>query len=131
MTSLRPTGTSGGMFRESLARVVDNVEGGVAGLLMGFDGIAIESYSRPTATLDINAVGTEFGFILGQVRKVAESLEAGAVEELTIRTERLVILIRVLTSDYFLALALDPTGNFGKGRYLLRLVAPQIKMELA
>jgi len=39
-------------------------------------------------------------------------------------------LIRVLTSDYFVAVALAPTGNIGKGRYMLRVAAPKLIEEL-
>jgi predicted regulator of Ras-like GTPase activity (Roadblock/LC7/MglB family) len=119
------------LFRENLSKVVDNVEGGVAGLLMGFDGIAVETYSRPQAGLDINTIGMEFSFILTQVRKAAEVLEVGGVQEVAIRAENLSIIVRVLNHDYFLALALGPNGNFGKGRYLLRMVAPKITTELS
>ena len=124
------------MFQESLQRIVDNVEGGLAGLLMGFDGIAVESYTRDTASspssmaTDIQTVGMEFSFILTQVRKAAEALEVGSVQEITIRAEKLSVIIRVLNQDYFLALALTGTGNFGKGRYLLRVTAPKLQAEL-
>src|SRR5438034_10182134 len=114
------------MFRENLQKIVENVDGGVAGLLMGFDGIAVESYLREGREVDIQAVGMEFSFILTQVRKAAEILEVGAVHEIAIKAERLTIIIRVLSPEYFVALALQPEGNFGKGRYLLRLVAPKI-----
>jgi predicted regulator of Ras-like GTPase activity (Roadblock/LC7/MglB family) len=118
------------MFRENLIKVVDNVEGGVAGLLMGFDGIAVETYTKENGGLDINTVGMEFSFILTQVRKAAEVLEVGGVQEVAIRAEHLSILVRVLNADYFLALALGPGGNFGKGRYMLRMVAPKLQSEL-
>ena len=121
------------MFQESLRKIVENVEGGIAGLLMGFDGITVESYTRDAGgapAMDINTVGMEFSFILSQVRKAAEALEVGGVQEVAIRAERLSIIIRVLNTEYFLALALDQTGNFGKGRYLLRVVAPKLQAEL-
>jgi hypothetical protein len=41
------------------------------------------------------------------------------------------MLIRVVSSEYFVALAIRPDGNFGKGRYLLRLVAPKLQAEIA
>ena len=118
------------MFRENLRRIVEQTEGGVAGLLMGFDGIAVDSYSREPEKLDIQTVGMEFSFILTQVRKATEILEVGGVQEVTIRAEQVTILIRVLTPEYFLALAVNPQGNTGKGRYLLRVVAPQLQAEL-
>ena len=118
------------MFKEPLQKVVDNVEGGIAGLVMGFDGISVESYTREGHKIDINTVGMEFSFILGQVRKAAQILEIGPVHEITIKAEKLTIVIRVLNSEYFLALALTPDGNFGKGRYLMRVVAPKLQAEL-
>jgi predicted regulator of Ras-like GTPase activity (Roadblock/LC7/MglB family) len=118
------------MFQENLKRMVADTDGGVAALLMGFDGIAVDSHTAAQAGVDITTVGMEFSFILTQVRKAAEILEVGGVHEITIRAETLTILIRVLTPDFFIALAIRPDGNFGKGRYLLRVVAPKLVAEL-
>lgn len=118
------------MFQENLKRLVHDTEGGVAGLLMGFDGIAVDSYSAPQGGIDITTVGMEFSFILTQVRKAAEILEVGGVQEIAIRAEKLTVLIRVVNADYFIALAIRPEGNFGKGRYLMRVVGPKIQAEL-
>ena len=63
------------MFTEQLKKVVDNVDGGVAGVIMGLDGIAVETYVRDGHTADINTIGMEFSFILTQVKKAAEILE--------------------------------------------------------
>jgi predicted regulator of Ras-like GTPase activity (Roadblock/LC7/MglB family) len=117
------------MFRDGLQKIVDNVEGGIGGLVMGFDGIAVESYTRDPG-VDVQTVGMEFSFILTQVRKAADILEVGGVRELAIKAEGMTVLIRVLSSEYFVALALKPEGNFGKGRYLLRSVGPKLAAEL-
>jgi predicted regulator of Ras-like GTPase activity (Roadblock/LC7/MglB family) len=118
------------MFKEALRKVVDNVEGGIAGLVMGFDGIAVDSYNREGPQVDITTVGMEFSFILTQMKKAAETLEVGAATEISIKAEKLTIVVRMLNKEYFLALALAPEGNFGKGRYLMRMVAPRLQAEL-
>jgi predicted regulator of Ras-like GTPase activity (Roadblock/LC7/MglB family) len=120
------------MFQPHLKRLVDSTDGGLAGLLMGFDGIAVDTYAKPDATglADITTVGMEFSFILTQVRKAADILEIGKVNEVTIRCEKLTLLMRVLSADYFIALAIVGDGNFGKGRFLLRVVAPKLQAEL-
>ena len=118
------------MFADTLKRVVDNVDGGLAAVVMGLDGIPVETYVRQSDRVDVNTVGMEFSFILTQVRKATEILEVGGVSEVTIRCENLTIIIRVVSKEYFLALALKPEGNFGKGRYLLRVVAPKMQSEL-
>lgn len=118
------------MFQEHLKKLVENVEGGTAAILMGFDGIAVDSYTLDAVKPDIQTVGMEFSFVLTQIRKAAEALGTGAVEETTIRSGSMLLVMRVLTTEYFLALALTPDGNFGKGRYLLRLFAPKFLAEL-
>ena len=122
------------MFQTHLKKLVDSTEGGVAGLLMGFDGIAVDTYidpNPPGGAPDINTIGMEFSFLLTQVKKAAESLELGGVNEVTIRTDRLTVLMRAISGEYFVALAIRAEGNFGKGRYLLRVVTPKIQAELA
>jgi predicted regulator of Ras-like GTPase activity (Roadblock/LC7/MglB family) len=119
------------MFREHLQKIVDNVEGGQAALLMGFDGIEVESYSLEEAVQpDISTVGMEFSFIFGQIRKAAEILEIGDIREVTIVADKLVIVIRQLTDEYFTAVTLTDRGNFGKARFMLRVTAPRILQEL-
>jgi predicted regulator of Ras-like GTPase activity (Roadblock/LC7/MglB family) len=119
------------MFRENLQHMVDRLAGGVAGILMGFDGISVDSYTKEGESgIDIQTVGMELAHAVGQVRKAAEQLDVGQLHELTLRAEKLVVLVYLLNDEYFIACALKPEGNFGKARYLMRLLAPQIRAEL-
>jgi predicted regulator of Ras-like GTPase activity (Roadblock/LC7/MglB family) len=118
------------VFAETLRKVVDNVDGGIGAVVMGLDGIAVESYMRDSTRLDITTIGMEFSFILSQVRKAADSLQVGTVEEVSVRAERLVLVIRMLAGQYFLAVALGAEGNFGKARYLMRLATPALTAQL-
>lgn len=118
------------MFRETLQKMVDRVDGGLAGVLMGFDGISVESYTRPSVETDIQTVGMELSHVLSQVRRAAELLEVGGLDEVTLRAEKLAVVVRVLSPEYFVACAMRPEGNTGKARYLLRVAAPQIQAEL-
>jgi predicted regulator of Ras-like GTPase activity (Roadblock/LC7/MglB family) len=118
------------MFKEALRELVEKTDGGIAGLLMDSEGIALESYTRDDAPFDINTVGIEFGVVLGQIKRAAESLEAGAAHEVAIGTDKMLTLIRTLGTSYFLALTIRPDGNFGKGRFLMRTAAPRLMAEL-
>jgi predicted regulator of Ras-like GTPase activity (Roadblock/LC7/MglB family) len=117
------------MFREALRNIVENTDGGVAGLIMDSEGISVEAYAKDDS-LDITTIGIEFGVVLGSIRRAAESLEAGEPREGAVATERMVTLIRTLGDNYFLALALRPEGNLGKGRFLMRTAAPTLLAEL-
>lgn len=118
------------MFKQQLKKVVDNVDGGIAAVVMGLDGIPVESYVRQSDRLDINTVAMEFSFILGQVKKAADSLQVGSCEELTVRAQRLVLCVRMLSPQYFVATALAPEGNIGKARFMLRMSGPALSAEL-
>jgi predicted regulator of Ras-like GTPase activity (Roadblock/LC7/MglB family) len=119
------------MFKEVLKDLVEKSEGGIAGIIMDAEGIALDSYSKPDAAIDINTVAVEYGVILGTIKRTAESLEAGEAKEIAITTEKSVTLIRTLGNTYFLALSMKPDGNLGKGRFLMRTSAPKLMAELA
>jgi predicted regulator of Ras-like GTPase activity (Roadblock/LC7/MglB family) len=118
------------MFREALREIVDGTEGGIAGLVMDSEGIAVETYTRGDAPLDITTIGIEFGVVLGSIKRAAESVDAGKAHEVAIGTDRMIAIIRTLGESYFLAVALRPDGNLGKGRYLMRAIAPKLLAEL-
>ena len=118
------------MFADLLKKVVDNVDGGIAGLIMGLDGIPVETYNRLHDRLDVTTVGMEFSFILSQIRKAGDSLQVGGLEELSVKAQRLLLVCRMLSPQYFVAIAMAPEGNFGKCRYLVRMATPQLTAQL-
>jgi predicted regulator of Ras-like GTPase activity (Roadblock/LC7/MglB family) len=125
------------MFRESIQKLVERLDGGVGGVLMGFDGIAVDSYVREAGARgdgrplpEIQTLGMEFAHLISQVRRSAELLEIGLLRGLTLQTERLTLLVHVLNKEYFIACAVLPSGNLGKARYLMRMTAPKLEAEL-
>ena len=118
------------MFKEALRTVVEDTQGGLAGLLMDFEGIPLESYAREDAPIDIETVGAEVSFVVKALQRASEMLDAGETREVAFKSDKMVTLIRVINENYFLALSLKPEGNFGKGRYLLRIAAPRLQKEL-
>jgi predicted regulator of Ras-like GTPase activity (Roadblock/LC7/MglB family) len=118
------------MFKDLLRDVVERTDGSIAGLIMGFDGITLEHYERSGKSLDFESVGMEWSVVLTQISKAAEQIDAGEAVEVSIQAERLTTVIRLLNKEYFVALALAPNGNTGKGRYLLRTLSPRLLEEL-
>lgn len=118
------------MFKDVLRNIVERTEGAVAGLLMDTSGISVESFAKPNGSFDITTVGVEFSVIVGAVRRAAQMLEAGPPQELAVTTDQMTILIRLIDESYFIVLALEPNGNFGKGRYLMRASMPELLSEL-
>jgi predicted regulator of Ras-like GTPase activity (Roadblock/LC7/MglB family) len=118
-------------FLAHLESIVNQVDGAIACSVMGSDGISVETHQKEeVGDLELQSAWVEYANILGQIRNGAELLKTGAVTEVSVNTERLVTLMRMLTSEYFLVLALKPEGNYGKGRYVLRVTAPKVTAEL-
>ena len=107
------------MFSKILQRIVEETGGGIGAVLMGYDGIAIDQFFSPDEELDLHMVVVEYSNVLKEIRKTAEILSLGEMEEISIRTDRFIIVIRMLNDDYFVALVIARDGNFGKGRYLM------------
>jgi len=118
-------------FLTHLESVVSQVDGSIACSVMGFDGIPVETHQAVDAQeLELNTAWIEYANLLSQLKNAAEILRTGTVTEVSINTEKVLTLIRMVTPEYFLVLALKPEGNYGKGRYVLRITAPKVKAEL-
>jgi predicted regulator of Ras-like GTPase activity (Roadblock/LC7/MglB family) len=118
------------MFKEALASMVAGTEGGIAGLLMDFEGIPLETFVNPNAEFDIETVGAEVSVVVKAIQRASENLGAGDTHEVSFNSDTMVTVIRVLSANYFLALTLKPEGNFGKARYLMRVTAPKLLADL-
>lgn len=118
------------MFQEHIKSVVDGVQGGVGGLVMGLDGIPVDTYVKDGQRFDVNTIGMEFSFILTQVRKAGDILEIGGVNEFAVRSEGMTLIIRMLSDEYFLAVVIGTKANFGKTRFLMRMAESKLRAEL-
>ncbi|MEQ8273402.1 MAG: roadblock/LC7 domain-containing protein [Deltaproteobacteria bacterium] len=121
-------------IRGPLEKIHQGVDGALAITLMGMDGLPVDTL-HPTASdhedLDVSSLVVEYSTLLNQVKSSAQMFAAGGLEELAISSEHLTMIIRPVTDEYFLALALTPGANFGKGRYLLRVLAPTLAGALS
>lgn len=123
------------MFRETLEQVGNSVTGSVSCSVMGFDGIAVDTWqpdahAEKAAEIDLSSSLIEYGNLLGQLKNTALTLKSGAVAELSVNSEKLITIMRMVNQDYYVVLALTPDGNYGKGRYALRIAAPKLAKEL-
>lgn len=117
-------------MREILKNIVENVPGGIGTVIMGYDGIPIDEYIKGTPDVDIPLLAVEYATVMKEIKRTVEVLKIGNIEETSINTESLRAIIRVIDEDLFVVLVVDSNGNFGKGRYLLKLKAPQLRAFL-
>jgi predicted regulator of Ras-like GTPase activity (Roadblock/LC7/MglB family) len=123
-------------FREHLAEVCESVEGALACTLMGVDGIEVDTHLQPQpgqqggGDLDMKSLLVEYSGVFRSAREAAEAHEAGGVAEVSISTDKVLTVARLVTPEYFMVVALSPDGNLGKARFKLRVTAPLLRSEL-
>ncbi|HIJ81495.1 MAG TPA: roadblock/LC7 domain-containing protein [Desulfuromonadales bacterium] len=118
-------------LRDNLSSIVASVDGAMAAMIMAYDGIPIDEVVQPDADMDLQLLSVEYTTILKEIKRAVEVLKAGEMEEVSISTTRTRIVVRVLNSDLFAALIMKHDGNYGKGRYLLRLKGSTMAEELS
>ena len=116
-------------LREKLKEIVEKVGGGVGAVIMGYDGIPIEEHMKE-GIFDVQILAVEYANVLKEVKRTIAVLKTGEMEEIMITTGQSRIIIRSVNEDFFIMLALDSDGNFGKGRYLLKREVPRLREEL-
>ena len=118
-------------FQEILAAVLDDTPGALAGAIMGNDGIPLQEYAREPGRVDLPSVAVEFQSVLEQARKVAASLDdGGELQEFILMTSQNQLLFRQIDDEYFVVIALEPTGSLGKARYLIRSLLNDLREGL-
>jgi len=115
-------------FTESLRKIMEDLEEAQGIALVGTDGIVVEERKRDT-TIDLPSLGAEYCTILKMTDKGMFSMGLGNSEEMSVLTEKAVVVIRRVHEEYFLLLAIRKEGNFGKARYLLRREGMNLKGE--
>jgi len=115
-------------FSDILQEVVNGTEGALGALIVGLDGIPVEEYSV-SKELDIQSLTVEYTSLLKEIEKGSQAVQMGTTREVTVITEKAMIMLRRLNEEYFFVLILKPDGNFGKGRFLLRMSAPKLLKE--
>jgi predicted regulator of Ras-like GTPase activity (Roadblock/LC7/MglB family) len=120
------------MFQTLLKEVVDGVDGGLATLVMDYEGIAVDTYARPDPPIDfdINTICAEYSVVLKSIQRATQMLESGDPAEVTIQAEKVTTLIRMVNDTYFVALTMTPDANIGKARFMLRTRVPTLLKEL-
>jgi predicted regulator of Ras-like GTPase activity (Roadblock/LC7/MglB family) len=119
-------------FTETLTGIANRIEGCAAVVILGIDGIPIERHVHDLdSALDIETVATEFTTLVRRSMRTASDSELGEMREMVFATDTMSFLLRPITSEYFLLLALNQGGNVGRARFELRKAQLAMESEFA
>ncbi len=114
-------------FSDILKEVVNGTEGAIGALIVGLDGISVEEFS--VGGMDIQSMTVEYSALLKEIEKGSQAARLGSTKEVTVIADKAMIMLRRLNDEYFFVLIIKPEGNFGKGRFLLRMSVPKLLRE--
>ena len=115
-------------FSEILREAVEKVDGAVAAMILGSDGIPVEEYAVEKL-LSLEDLGAEASTMIRDINSAARDLGLGAAREFSIISDKCGIILRQINAAYYLALVIRPDGNYGKGRFVLKTTVPKIEGE--
>ncbi len=115
-------------FADILREMVNGTEGALGALVVGVDGIPVEEFAV-TGDLDLQSMTVEYSTLLKEIEKGSQSAQLGSTKEVTVIADKAMVMLRRLNDEYFMVLIISPDGNFGKGRFLLRMAVPKILKE--
>jgi predicted regulator of Ras-like GTPase activity (Roadblock/LC7/MglB family) len=81
--------------------------------------------------LDLEVLAAE---LIAQVRSITENhreLDVGEVQQLSVTTDRLTLMVSSVAADYYLLLVLGPEGNYGRARFELRRARLLLESDLS
>jgi predicted regulator of Ras-like GTPase activity (Roadblock/LC7/MglB family) len=117
-------------FKNLLSEMIGNVDGAIGAGLVGVDGIVIDQISLK-GSFNISDVGAEYATIIKNAKKASESFGLGKTNEILISTEKAMMIMNTVGSNYFVAIALELDGNLGRGRLEVKKAIPKLEKELA
>jgi predicted regulator of Ras-like GTPase activity (Roadblock/LC7/MglB family) len=118
------------MFIERLNELGNRIEGTLALSLVAEDGITVESVSS-APEIDLDLLVAE---LITQVKAISEDhrdLAAGDVQQLSVATDRMTVMVSSVSDSYYLVLVLAAGGNRGRARFELRRARLLLEKDLA
>lgn len=118
------------MLEDRLKELLDRVDGARLAAVMSCDGLPLAWLARSDLAPESEELLAEFSAIMTRVQRATAQLELGTLGEISIEAGKLLTLLRPMDHQHYLAMVLEPEGNFGLARYLLKAKSPELLAEL-
>ena len=108
-------------FRDVLVEVVERVPKSLTGMIIGKDGIIVEKYQNANSSLDADLFGAEYSGVMSEVQKLVSIFHMDDLWDITISLEDYIIIIHMISEDYYFMNIMAQGSNEGLGRYKTRV----------
>ena|ERR1051326_3529769 len=121
------------VFADLLKQIVTRVDGAIGALIMGLDGIAIEQQIIDAERYDnrLSMIAAAYATLLRNSMRTSSDVGVGQLQEMSVISGNMMLVIKLINPEYFLLVALDQNGNIGRARFELRKAQLLLEEEFA
>jgi len=116
-------------FHSILKNLVDTVPHAVGAILVDWEGEAVQEYCH-CDSYDMRFIAAHKGIVLSRLRETNADNIGGVIEDVVVTSERQILLIGAIDSDYSLVLQAARSCPVGLARHHFSTTLAQLKKEL-
>ncbi len=118
------------MFEEVLSSAFKRMEGAILCVVLDDEGFPLASYPQENENPEALELILQILNELKQTISLISDNNFGKTVDISIKTDRFILIIKPLSQNYFLASVLKTDAISGKARYILRVIEDDIKAQL-
>ena len=116
-------------FKSILKELVDSTPHAVGAILVDWEGEAVQEYCH-CEPYDIRFVAAHQGIILGRLKEVQSSIQAGDVEDVVVTATDAHLIAGCIDQDYSLVMSIDRSCPVALALYHFRAAVGRCKKEI-
>jgi predicted regulator of Ras-like GTPase activity (Roadblock/LC7/MglB family) len=117
-------------FVDILQRIVERVPGATGAIFADWEGEPVGEFARDLPALEIQIFGAQWGVVWTELQRSLERARLGSAHELIIDGERGCVIVRQVTPEYYVVLALRRDGHLAKAIDELQRGAAALRAEM-
>jgi predicted regulator of Ras-like GTPase activity (Roadblock/LC7/MglB family) len=120
----------GNSFAEILQRLVERVPGATGAVFADWEGESVGEFALDLPQLEIQIMGAQWGVVWIDVQRAFRRAHLGAPEELIVDFDRGSLLVRQVTDQYYVVLAVNREGHLAKALAELDRGVAELRAEM-
>ncbi len=117
-------------FADILQAIVERIPGAFAAVFADWEGESVGEFAREMETLEIQIMGAQWGVVWADLQRALSRARLGGARELVICGERALVLVRSVSDEYYVVLAVKPDGHLAKAMAELSVGVEALRAEM-
>lgn len=114
-------------FKTVLKEVIRGIPGSLVAMVIGRDGLIVESYQNAAIGLDREVIGAEYAGVVSEVHKQISILKLDELKDVTVCSDMFTVVAHIISHDYYFVVFLNSQANEGLARYKTRVCSLKLR----